>query len=148
LRRLGPIFCLLLVIEGPAWPGTLSPQGKDPAEAVWSVMEASSPSPSHPSPELKKLLGKPIELTGWIIPNEFEGGELAFFLLAHFPRGCVHVPLPPPNSVVEVEMAPGASKLKDVTTTKKVKVHGVIRPGERVDASYKIQADSVQLVPL
>ena len=91
---------------------------------------------------------KDITLTGWVIPNEFEGGELVEFLLARYPSGCIHVPLPPPSSIVHVRVKAGARTLKDVRTTKKIVVHGVLSHGERVDSSFELLADSVQEAPL
>jgi len=117
---------------------------KKSADALWSVLAAPGVSPEHPSKELKKSLERPIYLTGWVIPNEYESGELVSFLLARYPSGCVHVPLPPPSNIVHVVMNEKSSKLKNIGSTKKVLVHGIIHSGGRVDSSYEMEADSIQ----
>jgi hypothetical protein len=110
-------------------------------DALWAVLVRGA---SHQDdPELKKISGTKISLVGWIIPNEYDQGELVSFLLARYPGGCVHVPLPPPENVVHVTMAEKAKKLKNVSLTKKVVVEGMLTSVGRVDASYEFEASSV-----
>ncbi|MGZ3694202.1 MAG: DUF3299 domain-containing protein [Bdellovibrionota bacterium] len=85
-----------------------------------------------------------IDIEGWIIPNEYEKGELSSFLLARFPGGCIHVPLPPASSVIEVVMGSKSKKIKSVASTAKFHVHGELKAGERVDAEHRLIAESVE----
>ncbi len=89
----------------------------------------------------------PIRIEGWIIPNEMEEGEIATFLLSRVPAGCIHVPLPPPSSMVFVRMVPGSKRLKDVTTTLPIQVKGKLIKGGRVDSEFEIEAESVEILP-
>jgi len=109
------------------------------SEAVWLRL-------TGPKAVQKPLLGKRIEITGWIIPNEFESDEMTAFLLTRYPSGCVHVPLPPPGNIIHVVMADGAKRLKAIASTKKILVSGRLEAGGRVDASFEMMADSVQEV--
>ncbi|MGZ3653383.1 MAG: DUF3299 domain-containing protein, partial [Bdellovibrionota bacterium] len=79
-----------------------------------------------------------------IIPNEYDQGELVSFLVARYPGGCVHVPLPPPENVVHVTMSEKSKKLRNVSLTKRVAVVGTLRSIGRVDASYELEGESVK----
>lgn len=120
---------------------------KDPSELLWDILENAG-TPNKPTPELKKHIDQTIIIDGWIIPNEYDKSELVSFLLAHYPKGCIHVPLPPPESVIEVIMTPKSKKLKDITSSTKVRVEGTLVAGSRVDTTYKIIASSVKTIPL
>ena len=141
------LVSLFLIVPNLGMAGSLAttPPPKE-TDSLWDAME-TSPSSGKDS-ETKKLIGKKISVVGWIIPNEFESGELVSFLLARFPSGCIHVPLPPPSSVIHVVMSPKSKKLKNVSTTQKVMVEGILQSGGRVDASFEMEAESVKDAPL
>ncbi|MGZ3741108.1 MAG: DUF3299 domain-containing protein, partial [Bdellovibrionota bacterium] len=59
---------------------------------------------------LKAVLGREIELVGFVIPNDASSvNEMSEFLLTPVSAGCIHVPPPPPNFLVHVALAPGSS---------------------------------------
>lgn len=96
------------------------------------------------APEIKKIEGTKISVVGWLIPNEFDHDELVSFLLARYPGGCVHVPLPPPESVIHVTMSAKSKKLKNVSLTKKVQVDGILTHAGRVDATFELAGESIR----
>ena len=116
-----------------------------PEDALWVELSHLDADHRKISPALKKWIGKPIEIVGWVIPNEFEGGELTEFLLTHYPGGCVHVPLPPPSNLIHVHMNEGSKKLEPLAATKKVKVLGKLSLGGRIDAGFEFNAERAEL---
>lgn len=129
------LLCLSLTAVG----GELKPNDED---ALWATLVNGATHKDDPV--LKKVVGTKVTLVGWIIPNEYDHEDLVSFLLARYPGGCVHVPLPPPENVVHVTMKAHAKRLKFVSLTKKVAVVGVLSGGGRVDASFEIEAESVK----
>ena len=105
-----------------------------PEDALWVELSHLDADHRKISPALKKWIGKPIEIVGWVIPNEFEGGELTEFLLTHYPGGCVHV-----------HMNEAGKKLEPLAATKKVKVLGKLSLGERIDAGFEFNAERAGL---
>jgi hypothetical protein len=95
-----------------------------------------------------KIPPKEITLEGWVIPNEFLEGEISEFLLARYPSGCIHVPLPAPENVIYVVMEPGSTRLKSVAQTRKIRVQGTLKKGGRVDSQYELRARSAVEIPL
>ena len=61
-------------------------------------------SDQKPNAEIANLLGKEMDLAGFIIVNEMNSDELTDFLVTPISGGCIHVPPPPPNYVVKVVM--------------------------------------------
>ncbi len=54
---------------------------------------------------VEELDGKFVKLPGFIVPLESdEGGVLSEFLLVPYFGACIHVPPPPPNQIVYVEL--------------------------------------------
>jgi hypothetical protein len=110
------------------------------AVKIWGTLAKIDPTTYKPNAEIKKLLGKSISIAGYMIVNEFESGEVTEFLLARTPAGCIHVPPPPPNSVIHVTFVKGKSTKY---FTSPVVVAGVLTLGGRVDSAYEISADSI-----
>jgi hypothetical protein len=103
-----------------------------PAVAIWKTLGKSPQS-------------QPIEVAGFITANEFNEGEISEFLLARYPGGCVHVPLPPPSSMIHVAMEKG--KTTPIFFGKRVVVRGILQNGGRIDASFEMTALSVKEYP-
>lgn len=117
-------------------------QAKDPESiTIWNDLASINPQSNQLTQKIKKRIAQPVEVAGFIIANEFNSGQLSEFLLARYPGGCIHVPLPPPNNMLHVTMAPGQTAAP--LFGKRVIVHGKITQGGRVDSSYEMVADSV-----
>lgn len=51
------------------------------------------------------LAGKQIRLAGYLLPLEFSDQGVSDFLLVAYVGACIHVPPPPPNQIVFVQLA-------------------------------------------
>lgn len=54
--------------------------------------------------ELEALDGKPVRIPGFMVPLEDNSKNVVEFLLVPSPQACIHVPPPPPNQMVLVDM--------------------------------------------
>jgi hypothetical protein len=54
--------------------------------------------------DLQALDGKEVRIPGFMVPLEDNSQRVAEFLLVPSPQACIHVPPPPPNQMVLVEM--------------------------------------------
>ncbi len=145
------VLVLSLFAQITAWPTV--PAKEPDSVLIWDKLERSSLKGDSQtglvarniSADAQKLFGKPIEVSGYILANEFDSGQLSQFLLTHYSGGCIHVPLPPPNSMIEVDMAPG--RTAPPLFKKRVTVTGVLSQGDRVDSLYKMVATEVKEFP-
>jgi hypothetical protein len=51
------------------------------------------------------LDGQRVRIGGYVLPFDFNGGEISRFLLVPYVGACIHVPPPPPNQLVYVTTA-------------------------------------------
>jgi hypothetical protein len=58
--------------------------------------------------KLKDLDGKDVRIPGFMVPLEDDSKAVKEFLLVPSPQACIHVPPPPPNQMVLVEMEEGS----------------------------------------
>jgi uncharacterized protein len=58
--------------------------------------------------ELQALDGKEVKIPGFMVPLEDNQKAVTEFLLVPSPQACIHVPPPPPNQMVLVNMDPSA----------------------------------------
>ena len=114
------------------------------AKKIWEILITTDPVTNKATPEVKKLMGKPVEVMGYMIINESEDGEISEFLLTRIAGGCIHVPPPPPNSIIHVKMTSGKTAKY---YTGEITVKGKIQLGGRMDAIYEMTADAVEKVP-
>jgi len=50
------------------------------------------------------LDGRTVRIPGYLLPLEFEGSDVSEFLLVPYVGACIHVPPPPPNQIVHVNL--------------------------------------------
>jgi len=98
------------------------------------------------APTRPELDGKPVQLSGYIVPLEQVRGELREFLLVPYFGACIHTPPPPANQIVHVLPAQGAKGLRSMDA---VTVRGALRT-QRGDSAmgvsgYRIDAAKVEL---
>ena len=56
---------------------------------------------------VKDLDGAHVRIPGFMVPLEDNSKDVTEFLLVPSPQACIHVPPPPPNQMVLVEMQEG-----------------------------------------
>jgi hypothetical protein len=109
--------------------------------ALWDTLTSIRPASSKPTPQIKELISKPIELTGFTIIDENKDGEITEFLFTRRPGSCIHDPLPAPNHVVYVKLPKGKSIPAFIN--QKVIVRGMLSMSSRNDSAYELVAESV-----
>lgn len=101
----------------------------------------------------QELIGQRVRLSGYLLPLEFDAGDVSEFLLVPIVGACIHVPPPPPNQIVQVAMT-GRYPVKSVYAP--VTVTGTIRHSQgqvnlfltdgsgMVEHGYRLDADVVE----
>jgi uncharacterized protein len=59
------------------------------------------------APVIAALDGQRVKLPGFVVPLDYEGGEMREFLLVPYYGACIHVPPPPANQIVHVVLPEG-----------------------------------------
>lgn len=128
-------------MEQPQTPGS-APQY---ARTDWSVLRGLNTRTGEISAALKKLEGGTVRITGYMVPFTDEDESATEFLLVPQAGMCVHVPPPPANQIVLVQMASGAAK---VTWSNPVAVSGVLEIAQAQSpygkVSFKLDAASAE----
>jgi hypothetical protein len=139
----------------------LMPKGWDPMAGFKRTPQMSMLNDSDPrvlemmrelrevwdaAPTRPELDGKPVQLSGYIVPLEQSRGELREFLLVPYFGACIHTPPPPANQIVHVMPAQGGKGLRSMDV---VTVRGALRT-QRTDSAmgasgYRIDAAKVEL---
>ena len=101
---------------------------------------------SVPAPVVDALNGKVVQIGGYVVPLDFDATTLKEFLLVPFVGACIHVPPPPANQIVYVQVPKGVKigKLFDpVYVTGKLTTTPSFTG--LADAGYTLEADKVEL---
>lgn len=88
---------LLFSNRSPLWHG-------DSVEVDWRLLGEMDYISGKASSELQALDGKVVRIPGFMVPLEDDMKQVKEFLLVPSPQACIHVPPPPPNQMVLVEM--------------------------------------------
>ncbi|MEQ8404058.1 MAG: DUF3299 domain-containing protein [Oceanicaulis sp.] len=91
------------------------------------------------------LDGERVRIGGYVLPFDFNGGEISRFLLVPYVGACIHVPPPPPNQLVYV------------TTSEPIEIDGLWDPvyaegimrtkrqdNELGDTAYTLELDTLR----
>ena len=115
---------------------------------IWKKLSLVDPKKDEIPDKVKALVGKKIEVAGFFIMNEGDGDYLSEFLLTPVSGGCIHVPPPPANYIIHVNVAPG-KKIK--YRWNPIVVEGILRltkdQKERGMYSYEMLAEKVTDFP-
>lgn len=115
----------------------------DSPAAVEAMREYTAAS--RQAPVVAALDGQRVRLPGFVVPLDFEGTEVAEFLLVPYFGACIHVPPPPANQIVYVTLA-SAYKLKELFDP--VWVTGTIstraKQNDVGDAGYTLEATRIE----
>lgn len=100
--RLVLILCLAALLGGSARDNAKIRANAKKIE--WPALAALDYETGKMPASLKKKLGKPIKIRGYSIPLEAGGKGVTSFVLVSDPLFCAHVPPPPPNQLILVEL--------------------------------------------
>jgi hypothetical protein len=70
----------------------------------WPQLRGLNYKSGEVSANLQQLLGKSVEVPGFIIPLEDNSQRFDEFFLVPYLGACIHTPPPPPNQIVHVRM--------------------------------------------
>jgi len=96
-------FALALLLVPPV-PLGLMPEAVPPVEIDWRTLAQLNYRTGEMPEALKKLDGQIVRMPGFVVPLEDYVESASEFLLVPYYGACVHVPPPPPNQMVYVEM--------------------------------------------
>ena len=90
---------------------------------------------------VEQLDGRTIKIPGYVVPFDFQVGEIREFLLVPYFGACIHAPPPPPNQTIFVKGDPAVvlDSLGDA-----VWIEGVIRTA-RFDSDLAGAADTIEM---
>lgn len=77
----------------------------DVVEVDWRLLGQLDYISGQAGGELDKLDGKTVRIPGFMVPLEDDMKQVTEFLLVPSPQACIHVPPPPPNQMVLIDMA-------------------------------------------
>ena len=140
-------FVLTLLAAIAAQPlRTLLAAPPDPPVVQWKMLRGLNYKTGDKTAELKEIDGKMVKIPGFMVPLEDESDEITEFLLVPYQGACVHTPPPPPNQIVEVEMAGGKKAKFDfwnpVWVRGKLEIQTVKSPYG--DVSYKLTGMAIE----
>lgn len=79
----------------------------DAVEVDWRLLGDLDYITGNASNDLKSMDGKTVKIPGFMVPLEDNMKSVTTFLLVPSPQACIHVPAPPPNQMVLIEMQSG-----------------------------------------
>lgn len=102
MGKAGRLLTLMLLLSACAQEEAVAPV--IPAEIGWTALAAMDPESGSRPASLREQLSKPVRIHGYAVPlDAFEQGVTSFILVPDR-MYCVHVPPPPPNQLVLVEL--------------------------------------------
>lgn len=93
---------------------------------------------------LKKIDGQYVKMPGFMVPLEDSQKSVTEFLLVPSPQACIHVPPPPPNQMIYVKMVGEGVPVPWGPIWVKGKMNIVTKNSMYGDASFEIQAESIE----
>jgi hypothetical protein len=103
----GPIGLPAEAMVGPSADELLAriaAAGQNPVEIDWRTLAGLNYRTGEMTDVLKALNGRVVRVPGFVVPLEDYVESASEFLLVPYFGACVHVPPPPPNQMVYVEM--------------------------------------------
>src|ERR1700753_530526 len=111
----------------------------------WSTLKLLTSSAPSTSP-VRQLQGKRVSIPGFMVPLEDDAQEVTEFLLVPYAGACIHVPPPPPNQMVYVQLSHGG-KAK-MSFTEPIVVTGTLKittgKSPYGDVSYNLDGETVK----
>ncbi len=111
----------------------------------WSTLKMLTSS-TPPSSPVRQLQGKRVSIPGFMVPLEDDAQQVTEFLLVPYAGACIHVPPPPPNQMVYVQLVHGGkakmSFTEPIVVTGTLKITTVKSPYG--DVSYNLDGETVK----
>jgi uncharacterized protein len=98
------VFILSVVAGAVLFQTRASLSRSSAVEVDWRLLGELDYISGKASPELQALDGKEVRIPGFMVPLEDNSKHVKEFLLVPSPQACIHVPPPPPNQMVLIEM--------------------------------------------
>lgn len=98
------VFFVSLVAGFVLFQSRLDFSHRDSIEVDWRLLGELDYISGKSTPNLQSLDGKMVRIPGFMVPLEDNQKKVTEFLLVPSPQACIHVPPPPPNQMVLVEM--------------------------------------------
>ncbi|MDX2180029.1 MAG: DUF3299 domain-containing protein [Bryobacteraceae bacterium] len=112
----------------------------------WRALRGLNTRTGETAADLKRLDGAAIKLTGYMVPFADEYDTVEEFLLVPEAGMCVHVPPPPANQIVHVQVTTGSAK---VEWNKPIAVSGILEIAQTDSpfgkVAFKIDAAAVRI---
>lgn len=118
-------------------------------EVKWGVLRSlikdAKGKPVIKDPKLKAIIGKEIQLKGYMLPLDFSKKQVSEFLLLPYIPSCMHVPPPPSTQIIHVKMKKGASAKQSYFP---VEVSGKlsILENKEYESSYQMTAKKIDIL--
>jgi hypothetical protein len=80
----------------------LGPYAEAVSKIEWESLRALEDPQSVPANLKANLINENVSIVGYVIPLEYDGETFTKFLLTPVFVSCMHVPMPPPNQIIEV----------------------------------------------
>lgn len=128
-----------------------TPKASAQTEVEWALLaelivppfeEAKKGKKPITTKKLAAVLGQKVVMKGFMMPLDFTSKDVSEFLLMPYVPNCMHVPPPPSNNLVVVNLG---EKEKIKATFYPVEVEGVLNLEENIEfeSSYKLVATKV-----
>jgi hypothetical protein len=135
-----------LVLAGTSFSAVVFYAAVPAAQPVgWSTLKLLTSSTPATSP-VRQLNGKRVSIPGFMVPLEDDAQEVTEFLLVPYAGACIHVPPPPPNQMVYVQLMHGGkakmSFTEPIVVTGTLKISNVKSPYG--DVSYNLDGETVK----
>ncbi len=98
------VFALAILVGFLIFKGKKSVLTGNEVEVDWRLLGELDYISGKATGELAALDGKMVRIPGFMVPLEDNQKKVKEFLLVPSPQACIHVPPPPPNQMVLIEM--------------------------------------------
>jgi hypothetical protein len=136
---------LFIIFSHLVWPTTVV------HVVSWDQLRALNYETGDMPESLKQLAGIPIQIEGFMVPLELgpDISSVTTFILVPDPLACLHVPPPPPNQMIYVEMSQDVSLDMDA---RGIRVTGTLHIPEPTAAyggfSFSIDGQTAEAVDI
>ena len=116
-------------------------------EVPWEVLQEYDLDKKKLTENLKKIINKKVSIKGFMIPLDYSAKSIKEFLLVPYIPSCAHVPPPPANMIISVDLKAKGIKpsyypievIGTINIAKNVKIKDEYMP----EGSYSLVAKSV-----